>query len=68
MKYLVMNTGSNRQQRNAAAYGDKKTGTPNKSRGGRRMRSRADVNLGNIMAYRDRVNDLLRQAGIQSRL
>lgn len=66
MKYLVMNEGPNRAQRNAYLLGDKVSATPNRSAAGRRMRSiaRTDRRLAQILRGRDRVNRLFLRAGI----
>lgn len=47
--------------------GDKTSGTGHR-KGGIKMRAKADKSLDRIMEYRDKINWLLRRAGIPSNL
>ncbi len=68
MKYIIKNEGPNRQQRNADIFGDKKSGTPRRSSAGERMRRRAGKRLDQNMLGRDKINALMRRAGVRTRL
>ena len=56
-------------QRNALAIkADRTSGTPRRTRGGHRMRARAAKRMDQVMAGREKMNALLRRAGIRASL
>lgn len=60
MKYLVTNTGANRQQRNASMYGDK---TSSSKKPGK-MQNKVIARANKVFAGRDKINRLFLRAGI----